>query len=210
MVSRRWFLAGTAGLASTVGAFPLAYLSSLPAGASEWEKPGDMAIGRPDAPITVIEYFSLTCPHCKSFHTDVYPKIKEHYVDTGTVRMILRDFPLNRPAMDAALLARCKDSQQYFAFIDTLFNTFDNWTRSSDYLGALIQIGQIGGIKEAEFHTCKADEEMETRILSSMVEADETYSIQGTPTFIINGKKYDKGMSFNKFQEIVEQILPDV
>ena len=167
-----------------------AYLSALPAGASEWEKPGDMAIGRPDAPITVIEYFSLTCPHCKSFHTDVYPKIKEHYVDTGTVRMILRDFPLNRPAMDAALLARCKGSQQYFAFIDTLFNTFDNWTRSSDYLGALIQIGQIGGIKEAEFHTCKADEEMETRILSSMVEADETYSIQGTPTFIINGKKF--------------------
>ena len=210
MVSRRWFIAGTAGLAGSIAAFPLAHLSALPAGASEWEKPGDMAIGRPDAPITVIEYFSLTCPHCRNFHTDVYPIIKKKYVDNGTVRLIFRDFPLNRPAMDAALLARCAGSHNYFAFIDTLFDTFDNWTRSSDYLNALIQIGQIGGIKESDFLACKNNEEMETKILSGMIEADETYTIQSTPTFIINVKKYDQGMSFNKFQNIVEEILPDV
>jgi len=209
MVSRRWFLTGTAGLAGTLAAFPLAYISALPAGASEWEKPGDMAIGRPDAPITVIEYFSLTCSHCEHFHNKVYPKIKKEYIDTGRVRMILRDFPLNRPAMDAALLARCGGPDSYFAFIDTLFDTYNNWTRSSDYLADLTQIGQVGGIPAEDFRACKANEEMETRILSNMIEADEAYSIQGTPTFIINGKKYDQGMSFEKFETIIEKILPD-
>jgi len=210
MISRRWFLAGTAGLTGSLAAFPLAYISALPAGASQWEKPGDLAIGRPDAPVTVIEYFSLTCPHCKDFHTEIFPKIKTQYIDSGKVRMILRDFPLNRPAMDAAILARCSGPDHYYAFIDTLFNTFDNWTRSSDYLTALMQIGQIGGLRPDDFKVCKADEELETRILTSMIEADETYSIKSTPTFIINGRKYDQGMSLQNFKNIVDQIVPDV
>ena len=210
MVSRRWFIAGSAGFAGALAAFPLAHLTALPAGASEWEKPGDMAIGRPDAPVTVIEFFSLTCPHCQRFHTNVYPQIKSQYIDTGKVRMILRDFPLNRPALHAAMLAQCAGPDQYFAFIDTLFHTFDNWTRSADYMQALAQIGQLGGISEADFRACVADEELETRILSGMMDADETYRVEGTPTFIINGRKYDQGMGFSKFADIVDQLLPDV
>ncbi len=209
MITRRFLIAGMTGFAGSMAASPLLQLASFPAAASGWEKAGDMAIGAPEAPVSVIEYFSLTCPHCRDFHTGTFPRVRTEYIDTGKVRFIARDFPLNRPALDAAILAHCAGPERYFAFIETLFNTFDNWTRAADYLNALGQIGQLGGISEGQFKDCLSDQALETKIFSSILEAQENYDIKSTPSFIINGKKYEGSMRFEKFAKTLDRYMPE-
>ena len=209
MISRRLLLAGVTGFTGFVAAPPLLQLAALPASASSWEQPGDMAIGLPEAPVSVIEYFSLTCPHCRDFHIEIFPRLRTEYVETGKVRFIARDFPLNRPARDAAVLAHCAGPERYFAFIETLFNTFDNWTRAADYLSALSQIGQLGGISEGEFQVCLGNRNLETRILSSIRDGQENYDIKSTPSFVINGNTYDGSMRYSAFAKTLDQYLPE-
>lgn len=210
MISRRLLLAGVTGFTSFVAAPPLLQLAALPASASGWEQPGDMAIGLPEAPVSVIEYFSLTCHHCRDFHTEIFPRLRTEYVETGKVRFIARDFPLNRPALDAAVLAHCAGPERYFAFIETLFNTFDNWTRAADYLSALRQIGQLGGVSEGQFQACLGDKNLETRILSSIRSGQENYEIKSTPSFVINGNTYEGGMRFSSFAKTLDRYLPEI
>ena len=209
MITRRFLIAGMTGIAGSVAAPPLLQLASLPAAASNWEKAGDMAIGAPEAPVSVIEYFSLTCSHCRDFHTETFPRLRTEYVETGKVRFIARDFPLNRPALDAAILAHCAGPDRYFAFIETLFNTFDNWTRAADYLNALGQIGQLGGISEGQFQNCLGDQALETKIFSSILEAQEKFDIKSTPSFIINGKKHEGDMRFDAFAKTLDRYMPE-
>ena len=209
MITRRFLIAGMTGIAGSVAAPLLLQLASLPAAASNWEKAGDMAIGAPEAPVSVIEYFSLTCSHCRDFHTETFPRLRTEYVETGKVRFIARDFPLNRPALDAAILAHCAGPDRYFAFIETLFNTFDNWTRAADYLNALGQIGQLGGISEGQFQNCLGDQALETKIFSSILEAQEKFDIKSTPSFIINGKKHEGGMRFIAFAKTLDRYMPE-
>ena len=209
MITRRFLIAGMTGIAGTMAASPLLQLASLPAAAGNWEKPGDLAIGAPEAPVSVIEYFSLTCPHCRDFHTNTFPRLRTEYIDTGKVRFIARDFPLNRPALDAAILAQCAGPERYFAFIESLFITFDSWTRAADYVKALGQIGQLGGVSAAQFDDCRSDAALEAKIFSTMLEAQETYDVKSTPTFIINGKKQEGSMHFEAFSKSLDKLLPD-
>jgi protein-disulfide isomerase len=210
MVTRRFLLAGMTGFAATLAAAPLLQLASLPAAAAAtWEKPGDMAVGAPEAPISMIEYFSLTCQHCRDFHTKTFPHLKTNFIDTGKVRFIARDFPLNRPALDAAILAQCAGPKRYFAFIETLFNTFDSWTRSADYIKALGQLGQLGGVSAAQFEDCRGDAALEAKIFATMLDAQETYDVKSTPTFIINGKTHEGGMHIDSLAKTLDQYLPD-
>ena len=209
MITRRFLIAGMTGIAGSLAASPLLQLASLPAAAGNWEKPGDMAIGAPEAPISIIEYFSLTCPHCRDFHTNTFPRLQTEYIETGKVRFIARDFPLNRPALDAAILAQCAGPERYFAFIETLFNTFDNWTRAADYVKALGQIGQLGGVSTAQFDDCLGDSELEARIFSTMLDAQNTYDVKSTPTFVINGKKQEGSTHFEAFSKSLDKYLPD-
>jgi len=118
-------------------------------------------------------------------------------------------FFLNRPALHAAILARCAGPKRYFAFIDVLFSTFDEWTRASDYLKALEQIGQLGGISAEQFRACLNDEKLEASVLGSIMDAQSEYDVGSTPTFIINGKKYDGGMRFSRFSEVIDRLLPN-
>ena len=209
MITRRAVIRGAAGLAGACAGLPLILSGTKPSRAGTGEKPGDMAIGAPDAPITVIEYFSLTCPHCRSFHVDTYPQLKTDYVDTGKVRFIARDFPLNRPALHAAMLARCAGEERYFAFIETLFHTFDNWTRSANYVEALSQLAQLGGISDENFRACINDNELEAQILTSMLEAQEEYDVSSTPTFIVNGKKHEGALRMGAFAKVLDRLLPE-
>ncbi len=201
MISRRSMIMALAAVAAAA----LPPLRTARAGIGE--KPGDRALGEPDASVTLIEYISLTCPHCRWFHQNVYPKIKSGYVDTGKVRYVIRDFPLNGPAVDAAKLARCAGPDRYFAFVDVLFQTFDEWTRSSDYRKKLAQIGELGGVSRDRFEACLADRALDDQVFGSMQEAQLEHDVSGTPTLIINGEKYEDSMRFDALAEHLDRLL---
>lgn len=211
LISRRSLLTVLTGTAAVAAAssYTLSYVWAKPTNAASWENPGDMAIGNPEAPVVVIEYFSLTCPHCMRFHRDTYGAFRRQYVDTGKVRFILRDYPLNAPALDAAKLAHCGGAERYFAFIETLFQQFDQWTSSANYLDALAKIGELGGVPETEFKACLADKQLEARILSVALEGESKYNIESTPSFVVNGKLYAGEMRIEKFSQILDEFMPE-
>ena len=210
MTNRRTFLIRTASLTTLLAATPIISSLSKKAVAGEWEKDSDFAIGSPNAPVSLIEYFSLSCPHCRDFHIKTFPELKMNYIDNGKVRFISRDFPLNRPALDAAILAQCSGPERYFAFIETLFHTFDKWTRSADYLQSLKQLGELGGISNEAFQTCLDSGSIETNIFNIMLEGQKKYAVESTPTFIINGKKYKGSTRFDKLSKALDQYLVDI
>ena len=200
MISRRFLIAAAA-------AVPAAMLAPLPVRAAGiGEKPGDMALGDPNAPVTLIEFFSLTCPHCEWFHKNVYNRLKPEYVDTGRLRYIARDFPLNLPAVQAAILARCAGRDRYFTFVDVLFQTFDDWARSSDYSEKLAQIGELGGVSRDRFDACLADTALENALFQSMATAQAEYDVNSTPTLIVNGERYDGKVSFEALAQHIDRL----
>ena len=202
MISRR-FLMGA------IAAVPVAtVLVPVPGTAAGiGEKPGDLALGDPDAPVTVIEYFSLTCPACRGFHKNVYDPLKRDYVDAGKVRFVARDFPLNAPALQAAVLARCAGRDRYLAFIDVLFSTFDDWAGSRDYMEKLAQIGELGGVSRDRFDACLADKGLENAIFQSMASAQAEYDVSSTPTVIVNGERYEGKMNFEALAKHIDRLV---
>ncbi|MDE0391649.1 MAG: DsbA family protein [Rhodospirillales bacterium] len=201
MISRRFFI-GTAAAVPAV-----AMLAPLPgAAAGIGERPGDLALGDPDAPVTVIEYLSLTCPHCRWFHQNIFEPLKRDYVDTGKVRFVARDFPLNMPAVQATILAHCAGRDRYFAFVDVLFATFDDWASSRDYTDKLAQIGELGGVSRDRFDACLADTDLENAIFQSMASAQAEYDVSSTPTLIVNGERYEGKMSFEAFAQHIDRL----
>ena len=200
MISRRFLIAAAA-------AVPAAMLAPLPVcAAGIGEKPGDMALGDPNAPVTLIEFFSLTCPHCEWFHKNVYNRLKPEYVDTGRLRYIARDFPLNLPAVEAAILARCAGRDRYFTFVDVLFETFDDWARASDYSEKLAQIGELGGVSRDGFDACLADKDLENALFQSMATAQAEYDVNSTPTLIVNGERYEGKVSFEALTQHIDRL----
>ena len=201
MISRRFFIGAVAAIpVATV----LAPLPGIAAGIGE--KPGDLALGDPNAPVTLIEYFSLTCPHCEWFHKNIYNRLKPEYVDTGKLRYIARDFPLNMPAVQAAILAHCAGRDRYFTFVDVLFQTFDDWARSGEYAEKLAQIGELGGVSRDRFDACLADKELENSIFQGMSAAQAEYDVNSTPTLILNGERYEGKMSFEAFARHIDRL----
>ena len=202
MISRRFLL-------GSMAAVPLAsVLMPLPGTAAGiGEKPGDLALGDPDAPVTVIEFFSLTCPACRRFHMNIYNRLKPDYVDAGKVRFVARDFPLNAPALQAAVLAHCAGRDRYFAFVDVLFHTFDDWAGSGAYTEKLAQIGELGGVSRDRFDACLADSDLENSIFQSIASAQAEYEVDSTPTVIVNGEKYEGRMTFEAFAAHIDRLI---
>jgi protein-disulfide isomerase len=210
LITRRSLLnaLSSSALVAATASYTLSYTWAKPANASSWEAPDDMAIGNPEAPVVVIEYFSLTCPHCWRFHRDTYAALRRDFVATGKVRYILRDYPLNEPALHAAVLAHCGGKERYFPFIETLFTLFEQWTSAEDYLAALAKIGELGQVPEAEFRACLNDKQIETRILKGMLEGEAKYGVESTPTFVINGKRHEGELSISTLSGILKAYLP--
>ena len=148
----------------------------------------DMVLGKAEAPVTIIEYASLTCPHCAAFHADVLPALKTEYIDTGKVKLIFRDFPLDQLAFAGAVLARCGGPEKYYTYLNVLFAQQRQWAGSPDPKAALTQIGRLGGVSAEQFDKCLADKPLGDYILNSRLEGNQKFNVNSTPTLIINGK----------------------
>ena len=203
MISRRFLVGAMAAVPAAALLAPVAPARAAGIG----ERPGDLAVGDPDAPVTVIEFLSLTCPSCERFHKNVYKQLKTAYVDTGKVRFVARDFPLNAPAFQAAVLAHCAGRDRYFTFIDVLFQTFDDWASSRDYTDMLAQIGELGGVSRDRFEECLNDKNLENTIFQSIMDGQAEYDVSGTPTLVVNGAKYDGKMTFDALARHIDRLL---
>ena len=153
--------------------------------------PDDRVLGQSNAPISIVEYASLTCPHCGHFAVDVLPKLKQKWIDTGKAKLVLRDYPLDEPALRAAMIARCAPADKFYAFVDTFFQDQQQWVLAKDYKAALARLALLGGMKKADFDTCLANKSVEDQVLQSRLLATQQLKVDSTPTFFINGKKFD-------------------
>ena len=158
----------------------LAPVSAAPVAVQE--AMSERILGKANAPITIIEFASLTCPHCKDFEINTLPKLKTAYIDTGKVKLIYRDFPLDGRALLAAMVARCAPKDRYFAFLDALFRGQDTWARAQDPLQALGQVARVGGMSQADFDACIKNEALFEAIKKDAAEAQSQYKIESTPT----------------------------
>ena len=193
------------GAAAAAGAL-VAPFAAAPAKASDDSVGADERIlGNPEAPVTIIEYASLTCPHCASFHKEVLPTIKKNWIDTGKARLVYRDFPLDGLALRAAMLASCIEGDGYFSFLEVLFSSQQKWARAADPAGELAKIARLAGIDRATFDRCFADQAEMDRILQQRVHAAETHEVQSTPSFIVNGRKIEGGLGVAQFEEVLKR-----
>jgi len=151
----------------------------------------DRILGQPDAPVTIVEYASLTCPHCAHFAVDVLPKLKAKWIDAGKVKLVLRDYPLDEPALRASMIARCAPPDKFYAFVDTFFADQQQWVLAKDYKAALARLVLLGGMNKTQFDACLADKSGEDKVLQSRLAATQQLGVNSTPTFFINGTKFD-------------------
>ncbi|MEM9014662.1 MAG: DsbA family protein [Pseudomonadota bacterium] len=189
------------------------------ADAEEAERVGalaDMAVGPDDAPVTVIEYASITCPHCATFHEDVYPTIKKDYVDTGKVRFVFREFPTAPAnlAVAGSMLARCTadkgDQTNYFVLLDALFKTQMTWMRSDSPRDELLKIAGQAGMDETAFDACLNRSELVDLINENVQDARSRYDIASTPSFVINGVVRRPSTSRpEEFAKILDEALEE-
>ena len=166
----------------------------------------DRILGQPDAPITIVEYASLTCPHCAHFQAEVLPEIKKQWIDTGKAKLVLRDFPLDEEALRAAMIARCAPPARYYAFADTFFAAQDKWVRERDYQGALAKLARLGGMGKEEFDACLRNKQLEDSIVESRFVASKTLDVNSTPTFFINGTKFTGAPTVEEFDKAISAL----
>jgi len=166
----------------------------------------DRILGNPEAPITIVEYASLTCPHRAHFANDVLPEIKKAWIDTGKAKLVLRDFPLDEPALRAAMIARCAPPDRYYAFADTFFAAQEKWVRSSDYREALARLAKLGGMGKEEFDTCLKNTELENKIVEGRLKATQELEVNSTPTFFVNGSKLAGAPTAEEFEKLLSGL----
>jgi len=171
-------------------------------------QPSDRILGKAEAPITIIEYASLTCPHCAHFDVTVLPKLKEKWIDTGKAKLILRDYPLDEPALRAAMVARCAPADRFYPLIDTFFAQQEKWVTSRDYRAALEKLVKLGGMSDKEFKACISDKKLEDQVAQSRLVASQQLGVDATPTFFINGKKFDGAPTVEAFDQALSGAAP--
>lgn len=168
----------------------------------------DRPIGKADAPVTIIEYASMTCPHCAHFSTDILPEIKKQLIDTGKARMIFRDFPLDSFALKASMLARCADGDKYQDLIEVIFKNQQRWVQSEDPVQSLKKYGALAGMDEDYMNACINSEELQAAVLHAVQQSQEKYQIKSTPTFVFNegAEIFNGGREVKDFVETVEKL----
>ena len=217
IITRRAFTAALSltGLAALAGLSPLRLVGEVfaqSATAADVAKPvslSDMALGPKDAAVTITEYASMTCPHCAAFAENVFPKIKSEYIDTGKVRYVFREFPLDIKAAAGSMLARCiakDDGGKYFAVIDMLFRQQNDWVLKNT-TDTLKRIGKQAGMSEAGVETCLKDQALLDKIAADQKFAAEVLKVNSTPTFFINGEMVKGETSFEEFDKKIKALM---
>lgn len=168
--------------------------------------PPDYVLGQTDAPVTVIEYSSLSCPHCASFSNHAFPELREQYIKPGKVKFIHRDFPLNNPALRASMLAQCAGADKYYPFLKVLFGTQRKWV-SPGFMESLAMTAKLGGMSQEAFDACMNNKELETKVLESRKYGSEKFKISSTPSFVINGKMHKGLQTIEQMQAILDPLL---
>ncbi len=215
---RRAMLSLAGSAAAVAGLAPSALAQRKPAGPdsidiAELMKVGnlpDQVLGKADAPVTIVEYASMTCGHCASFHTKVFPALKEKYVDSGKVRFILREFPLDPRAAAASMLSRCTGSNdKSYAMTSILFAKQEEWAFvRTNPVPELFKIARQAGFTQETFDKCLTDQKLLDDIEASRERASKIFGVSATPTFFINGKKLDGGPTLESFVKAIDPLLP--
>jgi len=204
-------LAGLAALVAFAPVHPVGEAMAQSATAALVAKPvslPDMALGPAKAPVTVTEYASMTCPHCAAFEENVFPMLRSKYIDTGKVRFVFREFPIDIKAAAASMLARCianDDAGKFFGAIDTLFKQQDRLM--ADTKDTLKLIGKQGGLSEQAVETCAKDQTLLDKLSADQKFAYEVLKVDATPTFFINGERLKGAMSFEELDEKIKSLL---
>ena len=169
----------------------------------------EMIYGDPAAPVTIVEYASLTCNHCASFHNGVFPELKKNYIDTGKVRLVFRDFPLDGLAMAGAMLARCAPDNRGQAMINVMFRQQATWVMSERPIEPLTSYAKLAGMNEDDVNACLENENIMTAIREGQETASNLYKIASTPTFFIDDVKVEGNRGYEFMAEIIEEKLED-
>lgn len=184
---------------------PVAAVSTPNKAALESVQPGDHVLGDPKAPITVIEYASLTCSHCAHFHTQVLPDIKKKWIDTGKVKLVYRDFPLDQVAAKAAQIAECAGNDKYFGVVDIIFRGQPQWAAAADPLAELAKPLRIAGMGENEIKACLANDAMSNAVINDY-KGGEAMGVNSTPTLFINGQLYRGSRSVEELDGVFSKL----
>jgi protein-disulfide isomerase len=214
IITRRAFTAALSltGLAAIIGFSPLRLIQQAMAqSAADVAKPvslPDMALGPANATVTITEFASMTCPHCAAFNEQVFPKIKAEYIDTGKIRYVFREFPLDIRAAAGSMLARCiakDDAGKYFAVIDLLFKQQNEWAKNT--AETLTRIGKQAGLSQQAVDDCLKDQALLDKIAADQKYASEVLKVDSTPTFFVNGEKIKGETSIEEFEKKINPLL---
>ncbi|TGQ11792.1 MULTISPECIES: DsbA family protein [unclassified Mesorhizobium] len=176
---------------------------------AELLKPGALPekhLGKDDAKVTIVEYASMTCPHCAHFAMTTFPELKTKYIDTGKVRYILREFPFDPSAEAGFMLARCS-KDNYFAMVDVLFKQQPSWVGVNNTKEALLQISKLAGFTQESFESCLTDQKLLDDVRAVQKRGADEFKVDSTPTFFINGKTYKGAMSIEEMSAIIDPLL---
>ena len=215
IITRRAFTTALSltGLSLLAGFSPLRLIAEAMAqSASDVAKPvslPDMALGPANATVTITEYASMTCPHCSAFNETVFPKIKSEYIDTGKIRYIFREFPLDIKAAAGSMLSRCiakDDAAKYFAVTDMLFRQQNDWVMKNT-TETLTRIGKQAGLSQQAVEACLKDQALLDKIAADQKFASEVLKVNSTPTFFINGEMVKGETSFEEFDKKIKSLL---
>ena len=197
-------LAGCGGVAGSADVAADKALNGPPVAELMAEGPlGERALGNPNAPITVIEYASLTCPHCASFQRDVFPRVKKEFIDTGKIRFIVREFPIGRTSGAAAIATRCVPPEKYFQLFSAFLLRQKEWVSQEVRPDAIYSVAKSSGLSRAEFDKCSTNQ----TIIDGLTEVKQRgrkFGVVGTPTFFANGRKAQGTITFEEFKALLD------
>ena len=200
-------ITGLLGASPGLTTAPRVVLADAPAALLEITK-DERVLGNPAAPITIVEYASMTCPHCAHFAKEVLPELKRKWIDTGKVRLVLRDFPLDQLALRAAMIQRCAPPDRFYAFADMFFADQQQWVTADDANAALARLAALGGMSRSEFDACLKDSALENYIVQERLVASKNLGVEATPTFFINGSKFAGAPTVAEFDKVLSGLAP--